>query len=131
MNLPCSFCFNLGTPRIILLRSPALRSEQAIVKNRNGHYSKESTYEIHSKKLGSYWNPPKYSLIKKKFFFSQINCWIIQNNSRTILICIHTWVRTYIYIYIYIERERVGPTWNNLLKISNDTFLKSKILNKN
>ena len=29
MNLPCSLWFDLGTPRIILLRSPALGSEQA------------------------------------------------------------------------------------------------------
>ena len=31
MNLSCSLWFNLGTPRIILLRSPALGNEQAIL----------------------------------------------------------------------------------------------------
>ena len=31
LNLPRSLWFNLGTPRIILLRSSALRSEQAIL----------------------------------------------------------------------------------------------------
>ena len=31
LNLPCSLWFNLGTPRIILLWSPTLGSEQAIL----------------------------------------------------------------------------------------------------
>ena len=31
LNLPCSLWFNFGTPKIILLRSPALKSEQAIL----------------------------------------------------------------------------------------------------
>ena len=33
MNLPCSLWFDLGTPRIILLRSPTLGSEQEIFRN--------------------------------------------------------------------------------------------------
>ena len=98
MNLPCSLWFDLGTPRIILLRSPALESEQAILAPLSGsccvfrgNLWEQSTTGGNSS-IGNF--VPFFSLI---IFFFKFFCFIL---FYFILLCIHCCMS------IWVKNER-------------------------